>query len=269
MTRRIKRLSKNKQARRDCLHPALAALRDVAIRAGKPMNAEILKKASLMTEDILVRVQGEPDQTKYERDTLIWMLIDITGESGSDLFNEAIAEIKKLKNIREGATHWAGNAAHFQQEANGLREQLAGKGRLIESQREALRKLRSEEWQARLLLSELVSTEACHLDHHGHCQSHGWVRSEPTCPHGRAESLLRKPHSSKNSIKENLCYCGHTAIEHGDECQRLDCACPEFVDSFEAASYLSGHHETTCQCDVCQLARQTYLKFTPQREDDD
>lgn len=190
----MKKLSKKKQARRDYLHPALAALRDAASRAGKPMNAEILKKVSLMTEDILVRVQGEPDQTKYERDTLIWMLIDIIGigEPNTDLFNEAVAEIKKLKDIREGATHWAGNAAHFQQEANRQRDQLAGKERLIESQQAALRKLRSEEWQARLLLSELVSTESCQLDHHGYCQAHGWTRTEPTCPHGRAERLLRR-----------------------------------------------------------------------------
>lgn len=142
----------------------------------------------------LTSIQNEPDQTKCERDTLIWMLIDITGEPKADLFAEAIAEIKKLKEIREGATHWAGNAAHFQQEANGLREQLAGKERLTESQRDVIRSLRSEEWQARLLLSEMVSTEACRLDHHGYCQSHGWMRSEPTCPHGRAEALLRKGH---------------------------------------------------------------------------
>lgn len=142
----------------------------------------------------VVAIPNEPDQTKYERDTLIWMLIDITGEPKADLFTEAVAEIKKLKEIREGATHWAGNAVHFQQEANMLREQVAGKERVVESQRAVIRTLRSEEWQARLLLSELVSTEACQLDHHGHCQSHGWMRSEPTCPHGRAEALLRKGH---------------------------------------------------------------------------
>lgn len=189
-----KRLSKKKQSRRGYLQPALAALRDASSQAGKPMNAEALKMANVITENILVKIQGEPDQTKYERDTLIWMLIDITGEPRADLFAEATAEIKKLKEIREGATHWAGNAVRFQQEANGLREQLAGKERLTESQRDVIRKLRSEEWQARLLLSELVSTEACQLDHHGYCQSHGWMRTEPTCPHGRAEALLRKGH---------------------------------------------------------------------------
>lgn len=138
----------------------------------------------------LVEIPNEPDQTKYERDTLIWMMIDITGEPKAGLFAEAVAEIKKLKEMREGATHWAGNAVHFQQEANGLREQLAGKERLIESQREIIRKLRSENWKARNLLGEIVSSEPCSLDHKGYCQEHLWVgRSE--CGHSRAKRLLK------------------------------------------------------------------------------
>lgn len=137
----------------------------------------------------VVSIPSEPDQIKYERDTLIWMLIDITGEPKADLFAEAIAEIKKLKEIREGATHWAGNAVHFQQEANELREQLAGKERLIESQREIIRKLRSEEWAARKLLEEIASPEPCRLDHHGYCQEHLWV-GKGECAHGRARRLL-------------------------------------------------------------------------------
>lgn len=181
----MKKLSKKKRARRSYLPPALAALSDAAIRAGKPMNAETLKKASLMAQEILVKIPNEPDQAKHERDTLIWMLIDITGEANTDLFNEAIAEIKKLKDIREGATHWAGNAVHFQQEANGLREQLAGKERLIEGQRKIIRKLRAQEWQARKLARELADPAPCRLDHHGCCQEHSWMSSDP-CPHGKA-----------------------------------------------------------------------------------
>lgn len=188
-----KRLSKKKQARRDYLPPALAAIRDTAMNTDVPLNPEVLKMAGSIIEKV-VSIPNEPDQTKYERDTLIWALIDITGEPNADLFGEAIAEIKKLKEIREGATHWAGNAVHFQQQAGELQERLAGSQRLVESQRDVIRKLRSEEWQSRLLLSELVSTEACQLDHHGYCQSHGWMRTEPTCPHGRAEALLRKGH---------------------------------------------------------------------------
>lgn len=183
------KLSKNKQARRDHLPPALAAMRDAASKAGKPLNAEILKKASSMIQNILVKIPGEPDQAKYERDTLIWMLIDITGEPKADLFAEAIAEIKKLKEIREGATHWAGNAVHFQQEANGLREQLAGRERLIEGQRRIIRKLRSQEWQARKLAGELADPNPCRLDHHGYCQAHSWMSADE-CPHSKAKKII-------------------------------------------------------------------------------
>jgi len=138
----------------------------------------------------LVKIPDEPDQTKYERDTLIWMLIDITGEPKADLFAEAVAEIKKLKDIREGATHWVNNAVHFQQEANGLQERLAGSQRLVESQRDVIRKLRSEEWAARNLVSELVSSEPCSLDHKGYCQEHLWV-GKSECAHARAKRLLK------------------------------------------------------------------------------
>lgn len=155
---------------------------------------EICQKARkafslFLKADTSVLIPGEPDQTKYERDALIWMLIDITGEPDANLFAEAIAEIRKLKEIREGATHWAGNAVHFQQEANGLREQLAGKERLIESQREVISKLRSEQWQAHKLLEQIADPEPCHLDHHGHCQTHLWTGKDE-CAHGRAKKLL-------------------------------------------------------------------------------
>lgn len=142
-----------------------------------------------MIQNILVKIPGEPDQAKYERDTLIWMLIDITGEPKADLFAEAIAEIKKLKEIREGATHWAGNAVHFQQEANGLREQLAGRERLIEGQRRIIRKLRSQEWQARKLAGELADPNPCRLDHHGYCQAHSWMSADE-CPHSKAKKII-------------------------------------------------------------------------------
>lgn len=134
-------------------------------------------------------IPNEPDQTKYERDTLIWMLIDITGEPNADLFNEAIAEIKKLKDIREGAVHWVNNAVHFQQQAGELQERLAGSQRLVESQRDTIRKLRSEEWEARKLLEQITDPEPCRLDHHGYCQAHLWV-GKGECAHSRAKKLL-------------------------------------------------------------------------------
>ena len=182
------KLSKKKQARRDYLSPALAAMRDTAQKAGVLFNSEVLKMTSAIVEKTL-SIPNEPDQTKYERDTLIWMLIDITGEPKADLFTEAVAEIKKLKDTREGATHWAGNAAHFQQEANGLREQLVGRERLIEEQGRIIRKLRSEEWKVRNLLAEIASPEPCRLDHHGYCQEHLWV-GKGECAHGRARRFL-------------------------------------------------------------------------------
>jgi hypothetical protein len=121
------------------------------------------KPATNTTElrEPLVKIPDEPDQTKYERDTLIWMLIDITGEPKADLFAEAVAEIKKLKEIREGATHWAGNAVHFQQEANELKT----------------------------ILSQIVSSEPCSFDHKGYCQEHLWV-GKGECAHGKARKLL-------------------------------------------------------------------------------
>lgn len=83
---------------------------------------------------------GEPGQIKYERDTLIWMLIDITGEPKADLFAEAIAEIKKANELKT-------------------------------------------------ILSQIVSSDPCRLDHHGYCQEHLWV-GKSECAHGRARKLL-------------------------------------------------------------------------------
>lgn len=113
-----------------------------------------------------VKIPTEPNQTKYERDTLIWMLTDITGE-----------------------THWVGNAVHFQQQAGELQWRLAGSQRLVESQRDTIRKLRSEEWEARKLLELITDPEPCRLDHHGYCQTHLWVGKDE-CAHGRAKKLL-------------------------------------------------------------------------------
>lgn len=173
----------------DKLQPITNGLNEISEKAARKREAAGSEKEKQMTEEILTTIPSEPDQTKYERDTLIWMLIDITGEPNADLFAEAIAEIKKLKDIREGATHWAGNAVHFQQEANGLRKQLTGKERLIESQRETIRKLRSEEWEARKLLEQIADPEPCRLDHHGYCQEHLWV-GKGECAHRRARKLL-------------------------------------------------------------------------------
>jgi hypothetical protein len=40
------------------------------------------------------------------------------------------------------------------------------------------------------LVKDLTDPDACHFDHHGYCQAHGWLETEPACPHGRAQKLF-------------------------------------------------------------------------------
>jgi hypothetical protein len=40
------------------------------------------------------------------------------------------------------------------------------------------------------LVKDLTNPDACHFDHHGYCQTHGWFATEPACPHGRAHALF-------------------------------------------------------------------------------
>lgn len=40
------------------------------------------------------------------------------------------------------------------------------------------------------LVRNLVDEGECQLDHHGYCQTHGWMATEPPCPHARAKELL-------------------------------------------------------------------------------
>ena len=49
-----------------------------------------------------------------------------------------------------------------------------------------------EQDNARLIavIADLVDPEPCaHFDHHGHCQTHGWM-DDGVCPHARARALL-------------------------------------------------------------------------------
>ena len=39
------------------------------------------------------------------------------------------------------------------------------------------------------LVTDLVDSDPCHLDHHGYCQAHGWMKIEPACPHSRAKQM--------------------------------------------------------------------------------
>ena len=38
-------------------------------------------------------------------------------------------------------------------------------------------------------LKDIVDPDDCSLDHHGHCQTHGWLQSG-LCPHSRAKQAL-------------------------------------------------------------------------------
>lgn len=40
------------------------------------------------------------------------------------------------------------------------------------------------------LLDDLTDEDPCWCDHHGYCQAHGWMATEPRCPHARAKELL-------------------------------------------------------------------------------
>lgn len=39
------------------------------------------------------------------------------------------------------------------------------------------------------IIEELYDDNDCNLDHHGHCQEHGW-RDKSECPHERAKKFL-------------------------------------------------------------------------------
>lgn len=40
------------------------------------------------------------------------------------------------------------------------------------------------------ILADIVDDDPCRLDHHGYCQTHGWLNETP-CPYGRAREIIR------------------------------------------------------------------------------
>lgn len=42
------------------------------------------------------------------------------------------------------------------------------------------------------LIDDLHDPDPCWYDHHGYCQAHGWMDTEPECPHARAQRILAK-----------------------------------------------------------------------------
>jgi hypothetical protein len=41
------------------------------------------------------------------------------------------------------------------------------------------------------LIRDLTDPDDCWFDHHGYCQAHGWMETDPRCPHARAKELTR------------------------------------------------------------------------------
>lgn len=39
------------------------------------------------------------------------------------------------------------------------------------------------------LIADLADPDPCYLDHHGYCQTHGWLAVDPPCPHERARKM--------------------------------------------------------------------------------
>lgn len=40
------------------------------------------------------------------------------------------------------------------------------------------------------LIQDLADPDPCTFDHHGYCQAHGWMATDPHCPHARARDVL-------------------------------------------------------------------------------
>jgi len=53
-------------------------------------------------------------------------------------------------------------------------------------------KAEAERDAALSLVRDLMDSHPCdHFDHHGYCQTHGWMQTDPPCPHGRAAKLMK------------------------------------------------------------------------------
>jgi hypothetical protein len=44
--------------------------------------------------------------------------------------------------------------------------------------------------QVRELVDDLTDPDGCYYDHHGYCQAHGWMETDPACPQLRAKLWL-------------------------------------------------------------------------------
>lgn len=57
---------------------------------------------------------------------------------------------------------------------------------------DAIAELVREDERRRLaaLIDDLTDPDPCEYDHHGYCQAHGWMETDPRCPHSRAKDVL-------------------------------------------------------------------------------
>lgn len=68
-------------------------------------------------------------------------------------------------------------------------EPLNGSQKYVKGLAEDLIKQCEENAALKMLLSQIVSSEPCRLDHHGYCQEHMWI-GKGECAHGRARKFL-------------------------------------------------------------------------------
>lgn len=73
---------------------------------------------------------------------------------------------------------------------------LTGPQKYVKGLAEDLLKQCEENAELKLLLGQLVSSDPCRLDHHGHCQEHMWA-GKGECVHSRARKLLGWPDTSQ------------------------------------------------------------------------
>jgi hypothetical protein len=57
-------------------------------------------------------------------------------------------------------------------------------------ERDFVRPLRDTVIELHGVLVDMVDPDPCQYDHHGYCQAHGWLQTQPPCPHLRAKKLL-------------------------------------------------------------------------------
>lgn len=70
--------------------------------------------------------------------------------------------------------------------AHGVARHIDAVTEALDAERAKLAKLR----EAVEIVEDLVDEDDCWYDHHGYCQAHGWMATEPSCPHMRAKTLL-------------------------------------------------------------------------------